>query len=205
MLERLRNRFFGKYRGVVTDVDAGTLRIKANVPAVLGQPADRLGAGLRALRRPQHGLCLPARRRLRRLDRVRGRRRLLADLGRLLLARRRAAVRRHRQRAGDRHQGRPEILLDDDGGTITIEDQNGNTVTLGSSGISLGAPAASGRARQTAASASTTARWRSPSMRGFLTTASVMMCPHGGTVQAISSNTQVMAGGAPTGEPPTPS
>jgi hypothetical protein len=34
-------------------------------------------------------------------------------------------------------------------------------------------------------------------MPGFLTTASVMMCPHGGTVQAISGNTQVMAGGAP--------
>jgi hypothetical protein len=34
-------------------------------------------------------------------------------------------------------------------------------------------------------------------MPGFLTTSSVMMCPHGGTVQAISSNTQVMAGGAP--------
>ena len=34
-------------------------------------------------------------------------------------------------------------------------------------------------------------------MPGFLTTASVMMCPHGGNVQAISGNTQVMAGGAP--------
>jgi len=35
VLDRLRNRFFGKYRGTVTDVDAGTLRIKAKVPAVL--------------------------------------------------------------------------------------------------------------------------------------------------------------------------
>jgi len=34
VLERLRHRFFGKYRGTVTDVDAGTLRIKAKVPAV---------------------------------------------------------------------------------------------------------------------------------------------------------------------------
>jgi hypothetical protein len=34
-------------------------------------------------------------------------------------------------------------------------------------------------------------------MSGFLTTASVMMCPHGGTVQAVSSNTKVLAGGAP--------
>ena len=37
VLERLRNRFFGKYRGVVTDVDASTMRVKASVPAVLGQ------------------------------------------------------------------------------------------------------------------------------------------------------------------------
>jgi uncharacterized protein involved in type VI secretion and phage assembly len=35
VMDRLRNRFFGKYRGTVTDVDAGTLRIKAKVPAVL--------------------------------------------------------------------------------------------------------------------------------------------------------------------------
>jgi uncharacterized protein involved in type VI secretion and phage assembly len=35
VLERLRNRFYGKYRGCVTDVDPGTLRIKASVPGVL--------------------------------------------------------------------------------------------------------------------------------------------------------------------------
>ena len=37
IVERLRYRFFGKYRGSVTDVDASTLRIKAKVPAVLGE------------------------------------------------------------------------------------------------------------------------------------------------------------------------
>jgi uncharacterized protein involved in type VI secretion and phage assembly len=36
LVDRVRNRFYGKYRGTVTDVDAGTLRIKAKVPAVLG-------------------------------------------------------------------------------------------------------------------------------------------------------------------------
>jgi uncharacterized protein involved in type VI secretion and phage assembly len=35
ILERLRNHFYGKYRGTVTDVDAATMRIKAKVPAVL--------------------------------------------------------------------------------------------------------------------------------------------------------------------------
>lgn len=36
LLERVKHRFYGKYRGTVTDVDAGTMRIKATVPAVLG-------------------------------------------------------------------------------------------------------------------------------------------------------------------------
>ncbi len=34
-------------------------------------------------------------------------------------------------------------------------------------------------------------------MSGLLTTESIMMCPHGGTVAAISSNARVTAGGAP--------
>jgi uncharacterized protein involved in type VI secretion and phage assembly len=36
LAERIRSRFYGKYRGSVVDVDAATLRIKAKVPAVLG-------------------------------------------------------------------------------------------------------------------------------------------------------------------------
>jgi uncharacterized protein involved in type VI secretion and phage assembly len=35
LLERVKHRFFGKYRGTVTDVDASTMRIKAAVPSVL--------------------------------------------------------------------------------------------------------------------------------------------------------------------------
>jgi uncharacterized protein involved in type VI secretion and phage assembly len=35
LMDRIRNRFYGKYRGIVTDVDAGTWRIKASVPNVL--------------------------------------------------------------------------------------------------------------------------------------------------------------------------
>ncbi|MEA3051422.1 MAG: hypothetical protein QOG72_325 [Sphingomonadales bacterium] len=36
LLERVKHRFYGKYRGTVTDVEAATMRIKATVPAVLG-------------------------------------------------------------------------------------------------------------------------------------------------------------------------
>jgi len=35
VLDQMRSRFYGKYRGVVTDVDASTMRIKASVPSVL--------------------------------------------------------------------------------------------------------------------------------------------------------------------------
>jgi uncharacterized protein involved in type VI secretion and phage assembly len=40
ILDRLRNRFYGKYRGAVTEIDDATLRIKAKVPAVLGEQAS---------------------------------------------------------------------------------------------------------------------------------------------------------------------
>lgn len=36
VVERMRSRFYGKYRGIVADVDPGTMRIKATVPSVLG-------------------------------------------------------------------------------------------------------------------------------------------------------------------------
>jgi uncharacterized protein involved in type VI secretion and phage assembly len=35
LIDRVKNRFYGKYRGVVTDVDASTMRVKASVPSVL--------------------------------------------------------------------------------------------------------------------------------------------------------------------------
>ncbi len=36
LVERIRSRFYGKYRGTVTQIDEPTARIKAKVPAVLG-------------------------------------------------------------------------------------------------------------------------------------------------------------------------
>jgi phage baseplate assembly protein gpV len=37
LIERLRTRFYGKYRGIVSQVDPSTMRIKAIVPTVLGE------------------------------------------------------------------------------------------------------------------------------------------------------------------------
>ena len=75
VVERLRNRFFGKYRGVVTDVDAATMRVKASVPAVLGAQTSGWARPCMPFAGPNMAICLPARRRCRRLDRIRGRRR----------------------------------------------------------------------------------------------------------------------------------
>ncbi len=36
LIDRLNNRFYGKYRGTVSEIDDDTLRIKAKVPDVLG-------------------------------------------------------------------------------------------------------------------------------------------------------------------------
>ena len=36
LLERAKQRLYGKYQGTVTDVDASTMRIKASIPSVLG-------------------------------------------------------------------------------------------------------------------------------------------------------------------------
>ena len=36
LLDFVRNRYFGKFRGVVVDVDAASMRVKASVPSVLG-------------------------------------------------------------------------------------------------------------------------------------------------------------------------
>ncbi|HET9060621.1 MAG TPA: phage baseplate assembly protein V [Acidimicrobiales bacterium] len=40
LADRLAHRYYGKYRGTVVDTDPGTMRIKASVPAVLGEVAS---------------------------------------------------------------------------------------------------------------------------------------------------------------------
>jgi uncharacterized protein involved in type VI secretion and phage assembly len=137
VLDRLRNRFFGKYRGVVTDVDESTLRIKATVPAVL---ADQPTGWARA--------CVPFAGQNMGIA-------FLPEVGAGVWIEfeggdvsypiwvgcfwhdgeqpsdATASVKAIVTKAGQK------ILLDEDGGTITVTDQNNNTITLGSDGISL--------------------------------------------------------------------
>lgn len=137
VLERLRNRFFGKYRGVVTDVDGGTLRVKASVPAVLGSQSSGWARPCVPWAGPDMGFAF------------------LPDIGAGVWIEfeggdvsypiwsgcywhdgeqpsdATGSVRAIVTRSGQK------ILIDVDGGSITVEDQNGNTITIDSSGISL--------------------------------------------------------------------
>jgi len=137
VLERLRNRFFGKYRGVVIDVDAATMRVKASVPSVLAAQASGWARPSVPWAGPGMGFAF------------------LPDIGAGVWIEfeggdvsypiwsgcywhdgetpsdATASVRAIVTKAGQK------ILIDVEGGSITVEDQNGNTMTLDSSGISL--------------------------------------------------------------------
>ena len=137
VLERMRNRFFGKYRGVVVDVDAGTMRVKANVPAVLGVQPTGWARACVPFAGPSAGFAF------------------LPDVGSGVWIEfeggdvslpvwvggfwhdgevpsdATASVKALVTKAGQK------LLFDQDGGTITIEDQNGNSIVMDSSGITL--------------------------------------------------------------------
>lgn len=137
LLERIRNRFYGKYRGSVTDIDDSTLRIKAKVPAVLGDKKTGWCT-----------LCVP----------YAGK-----DVGLAFLPEKGSGVWIEFEggdvsypiwtgcywRAGEQPSDAApkvkaivtksphKILLDDDAESITICDSNENKVTLDSSGITF--------------------------------------------------------------------
>ena len=138
LLDRFRGRFFGKYRGTVTEVEQGGRgRIKAKVPAVLGQQpsgwcdpcvpyaGDQVGFGFLPevgsgvwiefeagdVSYPIWSGCY-----WREGE-------IPSDIA--------AAKKLIQTKAGHK------ILLDDDGGSVTISDSSGNTITLDSSGIVL--------------------------------------------------------------------
>lgn len=137
ILERFRSRFYGKYRGSVTDVDASTLRIKAKVPAVLGTqvtgwcmpcvPYAGKNVGLAFLPEQGSGVWIE----------FEG-----GDVSYPIWV---GCYWRSGEQPSDATPtvkaivttSPHKILLDDDAGSITISDSNQNTVTLDSSGITL--------------------------------------------------------------------
>jgi uncharacterized protein involved in type VI secretion and phage assembly len=140
VLDRLRNRFFGKYRGTVTEVDNTTLRIKAKVPAVLADkptgwcepcvPYAGKNVGMAFLPEVGAGVWIE----------FEG-----GDVSYPiwvgcywrdgeLPSDAAPAVKTIITKSGNQFH---KVLLDDDAGTITISDANENKVTLSSDGITL--------------------------------------------------------------------
>jgi uncharacterized protein involved in type VI secretion and phage assembly len=137
LIERVRSRFFGKYRGTVIDVDPSTMRIKAQVPSVLAsQPTGwcshcvpYAGDGVGMLFLPEVGSGVW-------IEFEGGdvsypiwtgcywrSGEIPSDAA--------PAVKAIVTKAGHK------ILLDDDAGSVTVSDSNGNKVTLDSSGITI--------------------------------------------------------------------
>lgn len=137
VLERLRNRFYGKYRGTVTDIDSDTLRIKAKVPSVL--PGGTTGWCTHCVAYAGDGVGFA----------------FIPEVGSgvwiefeggdvsypiwtgcfwrdgEMPSDATASVKTIVTKAGHK------VLLDDDEGTITITDTNNNTITLSDDGITL--------------------------------------------------------------------
>jgi uncharacterized protein involved in type VI secretion and phage assembly len=137
VIDRLRNRFFGKYRGVVTDVDSTQMRIKAMVPSVLAAAPSGWCRACVPFAGPHLGMAF------------------LPEIGSGVWIEFEAGDVSYPIWSGCFwHDGEApsdaapavkaivtksghKILLDDGGVKITITDRNNNSVTLTSDGITL--------------------------------------------------------------------
>jgi uncharacterized protein involved in type VI secretion and phage assembly len=137
LLERLRTRFYGKYRGIVSDVEASTMRIKAIVPSVLGEtptgwclpcvPYAGPSVGFAFLPETGSGVWIEF------------------EGGDVSFPIWTGGYWRQGEVPADADDhvkvivtvAKQKIEFDDDQGSITLSDNNGNTVTLDSSGINL--------------------------------------------------------------------
>jgi phage baseplate assembly protein gpV len=137
VIERLRSRFFGKYRGIVLNVDAATMRVQAHVPAVFGPVPSGWARPCVPFAGPNMGFAF------------------LPDIGAgVWIEFEGGDVSLPIWVGGFWHDGEQppdatpsvraivtkagqKLLFDVDGGTITIQDKNGNVVTLDSSGVSV--------------------------------------------------------------------
>ncbi len=137
VIERMRSRFFGKYRGVVVDVEVATMRVKATVPAVLGLQSSGWARPCVPFAGPNMGFAF------------------LPDVGSgVWIEFEGGDVSLPIWVGGYWHDGEQptdattsvraivtkagqKVLIDVDGGKVTVEDANGNSVTFDSSGLSL--------------------------------------------------------------------
>jgi len=136
LIESMRGRFYGKYRGTVTQVDAGTMRIKAKVPAVYGETESGWAMPCVPYAGDSVGFAF--------LPEVDAAVWIEFEGGNVSFPIWTGGFWLTGQAPSDAAAAvkvivtkQHKLLLDDDQGSITIEDSNGNTVTLDSSGITL--------------------------------------------------------------------
>jgi len=136
LIELVRGRFYGKYRGIVTQVDASTMRIKAKVPAVYGETESGWAMPCVPYAGDSVGFAfLPEVDSAVWIEFEGGNVSFPIWVGGFWLSQQAptdaaAAV---KVIVTKQHK----VLLDDDQDSITIQDSNGNSVTLDSSGVTL--------------------------------------------------------------------
>jgi uncharacterized protein involved in type VI secretion and phage assembly len=137
LAERIRNRFYGKYRGTVTDIEESTLRIKAKVPSVLQDQETGWCRPCVPYAGDQVGLVF--------LPEVGAGVWIEFEGGDVSYPIWSGCYWRDGEIPSDAAQAVKvivtkaphKILLDDDGQSITISDPNGNTLTLDASGVTI--------------------------------------------------------------------
>lgn len=155
VLDRIRGRFYGKYRGTVTDVEQpGRGRIKATVPAVLGDQATGwcdpcvpyAGAGVGIAFLPEKGTGVW----------------IEFEGGDVSYPIWTGCYWRDGEMPSQVAPGTKviqtvsghQIVLDDDGEKVTITDSNGNTITMDATGIAVAAANGGGKIEWSDASVS---------------------------------------------------
>jgi len=136
VVETQRGRFYGKYRGTVTQVDAGTMRIKAKVPAVLGSTESGWALPCVPYAGNSVGFAF--------LPEVDSAVWIEFEGGNVSFPIWTGGFWLSSQVPSDAAAAvkvivtkQLKLLFDDDQDSITIQDSNGNSVTLDSSGITL--------------------------------------------------------------------
>jgi len=136
VIETQRGRFYGKYRGTVTQVDAGTMRIKAKVPAVLGSTESGWALPCVPYAGDSVGFAF--------LPEVDSAVWIEFEGGNVSFPIWTGGFWLSSQVPSDAAAAvkvivtkQLKLLFDDDQDSITIQDSNGNSVTLDSSGITL--------------------------------------------------------------------
>jgi uncharacterized protein involved in type VI secretion and phage assembly len=136
VIESVRGRFYGKYRGTVTQVDAATMRIKAKVPAVYGDTESGWALPCVPYAGDSVGFAF--------LPEVDSAVWIEFEGGNVSFPIWTGGFWLSQQAPTDAAAAvkvivtkQHKLLLDDDQDSITIQDSNGNSVTLDSNGITL--------------------------------------------------------------------